>query len=123
MNERTYKKWLKKGMTQNDTPGFFLEVHSSMSVQEDHHCLLEGGQPNPGEDSSVLTEVVGDRHQAEGGGSQAEPLLWTLPWELRCRLLCAPQGTGMVLEVLPAVSGPGVESGVSLPPWAVAVWA
>lgn len=52
-----------------------------------------GGQPNPGEDSSILTELVGDRHQAEGealgqgeeGSSQGEPprpgqLPWTLTW-------------------------------------------
>lgn len=103
-------------MTQNATPGLFLEVHSSTSIQEEYRCLLEGGQPNPGEDSSVLTEVIGDRYQTEGGGSQAEPLLWTLPWEPRCRLLCLPQATGMVLEILQAASDPRVESGVLLLP-------
>lgn len=87
-----------------------------MSIQEEYHCLPEGGQPNPGEDSSVLTEVIGDRYQTEGGGSQAETLLWTLPWEARCRLLCSPQATGTVLEILRAVSDPGVESGVLLLP-------
>ena len=88
-------------MIQNATPGFSLEAHSSTSIREECCCLLEGGQADPGEDSSVLAEAVGDRCQAEGGGSRAEPLLWTLPWKPRCRLLGCPQGTVTVLQILP----------------------